>query len=468
MEVQVHKGQKEEFLHLTTPQNHTIENKVHNKEQEEAPLLLTKPQPHTIEVEVHNKDQEEELLLLITPQPDTMEVQAYKEEEQALLLQTCALKINDKEEEHSPKQGQEEVHMKESDSLPPPPPPPPPPSLHEVEAILEYKFKNILLLEEAFTHCTYGAENGLSYERLEYIGDSVLNLMITTEQFHAYPTLSPGHLTRLRAANVDTEKLARVAIKYGLHRYVRHKKPLLGDEIQAFIKEVVEYPLHSNGLIDVPKILANIVESTIGAIFVDCGSSIETVWKFFKKLLLPVIDPRTIQRHPSAELNEFCQKRGLKLQFRDLWKVSEIVEVLISEELVGSGKCGSKKEIAHNRAAKTALEYMKRKFGISTSTRDDTTEDLDSPPRCNGGPAAIEDLSFPSKYNGGSDVTEDLGSPSKCNGGPDATEGSHKCNGGPNATEDLSFLPKYNIGLDAIEDLGFSAKCNGCPDSNED
>jgi len=50
-------------------------------------------------------------------------------------------------------------------------------------------------------------------------------------------------------------------------------------QIQEFIKEVAEYPLHSNGRIDVPKILADIVESTIGAIFVDCGSSIETVWK---------------------------------------------------------------------------------------------------------------------------------------------------------------------------------------------
>jgi len=214
-EVQVHKEHKEELLHLTTPPNHTMEAQVHNKEQEEAPLLLTIPLPHTIEVEIHNKD-EEELLLLITPQLHTMEAQAQKEEL-----------------EHCPKQGQEEVHMKESDSPPPSPPPPPPPSLLEVEAILEYEFKNKLLLEEAFTHGTYGAENGLSYERLEYIGDSVLNVMITKEQFHAYPTLAPGQLTRLRAANVDSEKLARVAIKYGLHRYLRHKKPLLGDQVSS-------------------------------------------------------------------------------------------------------------------------------------------------------------------------------------------------------------------------------------------
>jgi len=180
-----------------------------------------------------------------------------------------------------------------------------------------------------------------------------------------------------------------------------------------------------------------------------------------------LIDPNNIQRHPSAELNEFCQKKGLKLQFRDLWKVSGIVEVLIDEKLAGSGKCGSKKEIAHNRAAKNALENIKKKIGISTSTKYDATEDLDSPPRCNGGSDAMEDLSSPSKCNGGPDATEDLGSPPKCNGGPDATEGSHRCNGGPDVTEDLSFLPKYNIGSDVIEDLGSSAKCNGGPDSNE-
>jgi ribonuclease III len=52
-----------------------------------------------------------------------------------------------------------------------------------VEAIIGYEFKNKHLLEEAFTHNTYGAENDLSYERLEYVGDVVLNLSITKEQF---------------------------------------------------------------------------------------------------------------------------------------------------------------------------------------------------------------------------------------------------------------------------------------------
>jgi len=195
------------------------------KQQEEVPMKESDSPPPPPPPPLHG----------VEVIPHTMESQVHKEE--ALIIQTCALKIDDKEE-MSPKQGQEEVHMKENDNEADAketdsPPPPPPPPLHEVEAILEYEFKNKLLLEEAFTHGTYGAENGLSYERLEYIGDSVLNLMITMEQFHAYPTLAPGHLTRLRAANVDTEKLARVAIKHGLHRYLRHKKPLLGDQVSS-------------------------------------------------------------------------------------------------------------------------------------------------------------------------------------------------------------------------------------------
>lgn len=56
-------------------------------------------------------------------------------------------------------------------------------------------------------------------------------MLITKEQFIDYPDLSPGKLTKLRAANVDNEKLARVAIKYNLHNYLRHKKPLLKGQV---------------------------------------------------------------------------------------------------------------------------------------------------------------------------------------------------------------------------------------------
>lgn len=104
--------------------------------------------------------------------------------------------------------------------------------LKEMEKIIGYKFKEKLLLQQAFTHPSYqGSE---SYERLEYVGDSILNFLISKQQFFMYPNLPPGSLTALRAANVDTEKLARVAVKYNFHNYLRHENPLLSKQVCYF------------------------------------------------------------------------------------------------------------------------------------------------------------------------------------------------------------------------------------------
>lgn len=100
----------------------------------------------------------------------------------------------------------------------------------EVEKIIGYKFNDQMLLQQAFTHISY-QDKCVSYERLEYVGDSVLNLLITKEQFFKYQNLPPGLLTPLRAANVDTEKLARVAVKNNFHKYLRHGKPVLSKQV---------------------------------------------------------------------------------------------------------------------------------------------------------------------------------------------------------------------------------------------
>lgn len=102
--------------------------------------------------------------------------------------------------------------------------------LEEVEKIIGYSFQNRSLLNEAFTHPSYH-KDCVSYERLEYVGDSVLNLLITKEHFSMYPNLPPGMLTPLRAANVDTEKLARVAIQHNFHRYIRLCSPVLSKQV---------------------------------------------------------------------------------------------------------------------------------------------------------------------------------------------------------------------------------------------
>ncbi|PRQ52721.1 putative ribonuclease III [Rosa chinensis] len=250
------------------------------------------------------------------------------------------------------------------------------PSLDEVEEIIGYKFENKNLLEEAFTHSSFMCS--FSYERLEYIGDAVLNLLFSREHYFLYPDLAPGKLTRLRAANVDTEKLARVALRHGFHRYLRHKKRLLEDQIQEFARAVLDYPLHSNGLIDAPKDLADLVESTIGAVFMDCNS-IDIVWEVFKGLLEPIITPETIQIHFNTQLNELCQKNNRSLKYVDSWEKNKAVDCLIDGQFVGRGTYSLRKEVAQNRAAKDALDNRWKWMVLREKDAADEEQEEESP-----------------------------------------------------------------------------------------
>ncbi|KAL2249771.1 UNVERIFIED_CONTAM: Ribonuclease 3-like protein 3 [Sesamum indicum] len=110
--------------------------------------------------------------------------------------------------------------------------------VEEIKGIIGYEFRNPSLLRQAFTHYSYldqDKTSTASYERLEYMGDAVLGFFMAKEHFAMYPDLAPGQLTKLRAANVDNEKLARVAMKYRLHTFLRHKKPLLGGQVIRII-----------------------------------------------------------------------------------------------------------------------------------------------------------------------------------------------------------------------------------------
>lgn len=247
-------------------------------------------------------------------------------------------------------------------------PPMSPADVVAVEALLGYEFGDKGLVEQALTHGSfyYPYRPGETYERLEYLGDGVLTCVMSREVFLKYRQLQPGPLTRLRAANVDTEKLARVAVEHGLHRFLRHKAPHLDGQIHDFIKELCKYPYHSNGLLDPPKVLSDIVESLIGAIYVDSNFNQEVAWQVFRNLADPLISLETLGKHPVSELFEFCQKtrRGVKI-VKDEWDKNLTVEVLIDGELVGSATYAQKKEIAQNRAAKAALDKLKETLGQS-------------------------------------------------------------------------------------------------------
>src|SRR6202161_3692854 len=112
------------------------------------------------------------------------------------------------------------------------------------------------ILERALTHRSYAYENGNlpTNERLEFLGDSVLGLVVTDTLFRGYPNLPEGQLAKLRAAVVNMTALAEVARGLSLGEYVRLGR---GEE--------------GTGGRDKPSILADTLEAVIGAVFIDCG-----------------------------------------------------------------------------------------------------------------------------------------------------------------------------------------------------
>src|SRR5579872_468516 len=143
--------------------------------------------------------------------------------------------------------------------------------LPALEKKLGVKFKNEDLLIEALTHRSYLNEYPKwrlpHNERLEYLGDAVLELLVSEELFHKFPKQPEGQLTVLRAALVNFQILARVAEDLGLQSFILMSRGERKDTGRA--REVI---------------LANAIEAVIGAIYLDQG--LEKVRTFVKKFVM--------------------------------------------------------------------------------------------------------------------------------------------------------------------------------------
>lgn len=229
-------------------------------------------------------------------------------------------------------------------------------SIREVENLLEYNFKNKKLLEEALTHPSVG--DATSYQRLEFVGDAALGLAISNYLYLAYPDLDPGYLSLLRAANVSTEKLARVAVRHGLYRYIRHNTFSLDEKVSGFISAVEQEDktVVYGGVMKAPKMLADIVESVAAAVYVDCGFDLVRLWVIFRRLLEPIITLDILQQHPVTLLYELCQKDGKQVDIKqDRQGQTIIASVFVDGQFVVSAS-SDQRENARLHAAKAALE----------------------------------------------------------------------------------------------------------------
>ena len=155
---------------------------------------------------------------------------------------------------------------------------------------LGYSFQSDELVDLALTHRSHSSRN---YERLEFLGDSILGFTISSYLFRHHPDLTEGELTRLRASLVRKESLAQLARGLELGKYLR----LGSGELKS-------------GGHDRDSILADALEALIGAIYIDGGiePARQTILDIYQDQLAS-IDPRAIQKDPKTRLQEFVQKR---------------------------------------------------------------------------------------------------------------------------------------------------------------
>ena len=219
-----------------------------------------------------------------------------------------------------------------------------------LEKKLNLPFKNKDLLIQAFVHRSYLNENPDFYlthnERLEFLGDAVLELVVTEYLYKKYPKKAEGGLTNWRAALVNAKQLSKIAQNLGFNDFL-----LLS---QGETKETGKSRQY---------ILANTFEALIGAIYLDQGY--KKAEEFIEKKLikeLPEIIRRGLDRDAKSHFQEEAQEIvGITPTYQVLkeWGPEHakhfIIGVFLDKELVAKGE-GSSKQEAEEAAAKNALE----------------------------------------------------------------------------------------------------------------
>ena len=219
-----------------------------------------------------------------------------------------------------------------------------------LEKKLDLKFKNKDLLVQAFVHRSFLNENldfKLSHnERLEFLGDAVLEQIVTEHLYKEYPEKSEGELTSLRAALVNAKMLAKIAQDLEFNNFLLLSQGEAKEEGKAR-----QY------------ILANTFESFIGSLYLDQG--LDICRKFIKNNLikeLPFIIESGIFKDAKSRFQEEAQeKTGLTPVYNVLeeWGPDHdkkfVIGVFLGEELIAKGE-GSSKQEAEEEAAKEALK----------------------------------------------------------------------------------------------------------------
>lgn len=223
-------------------------------------------------------------------------------------------------------------------------------NIYELEVKTGHKFRDIELLKTALTHSSYANERKCqSYERLEFMGDSILGYVTAEFLYRHEPMLPEGRMTKLRAELVCEVSLHKAAQEMGLGTYLRLGK---GEENSGGRERV--------------SILADIVEAIIAAIYIDGG--MDEAKRFIMEKVLKDVEISDVHRNADykTELQELVQKKSNQHISYEL--VSEsgpdhnksfTFSVSVNGEKIGTGTGRTKKE-AEQMAAMEALKELKK------------------------------------------------------------------------------------------------------------
>ena len=211
-------------------------------------------------------------------------------------------------------------------------------------------FENEQLLKQAFTHTSYAnehrKENIQDNERLEFLGDAVLELAVSQYLYRTYPDMSEGKLTKFRANIVCEPSLHTFSMHLGMDQFV-----LIGKGEEA------------TGGRSRPSLLADVFEAFIGALYLDQG--FDAALTFLTDHVFPTIEPGAFSHamdYKSA-LQEFVQKKGQQVSYQIIDEIGPdhdrqfVAACFIENRHCGEGKGRSKKE-AEQRAAERCLSAL--------------------------------------------------------------------------------------------------------------
>lgn len=223
-------------------------------------------------------------------------------------------------------------------------------SLQNLELMIDYGFQNIAYLDKALTHRSYSAEHN---ERLEYLGDAILGMIIAKKLFDMFPNSPEGELTRMRSSLVRETTLAEIA-----------REMHLGDKLRLGPGELKSGGSRRDSL------LADAVESIIGAMFLDTNEDFalvnSVVLKWFDSRL-KTISPSINQKDAKSQLQELMQAEHKMLPIYTVDKISGadndqtffVSARLPDSDMIFKGS-GTSRRRAEQAAAEAALKYLRQ------------------------------------------------------------------------------------------------------------